>query len=786
MPSFIRCFVAALVLCVVGMTGCSDPGTKTVAPIEPLPVFTTTTYTGTVMLPTGSHVSVSKVSVINSVTGTSPSSSGAFTITSYNNGSQIAIVLSPAGTPMLMGFLDATHTMISADTTAQVLAFYALGGTYMLTDADRATYLTGIPQLPGFAALSKAVSTELVANTEAFGQPDANLTAALGAFFTSVTGIKGKSRTGGVKPDGLLIDPGNALSGITVLQMPPDQAYTSNAYRRRSHAFVTRVSEKAAGVTTPDPAAVTDFEIAPTSGVNGGVGGAIIDIFNAYFGNQPTEYAPITSDPFSVPLVGMNDQTNYQVLVVGPGGQNLGAVSTLTAAQESERLKVSIGGFAEDALIPFLSNFALGSGILPDTTRIPSATVQEFKENLIEDLTADFLNLIGSAPQLQQEILAGDYRSAMQDLYTLTVGGSTFNGIYLDAVTKASTVLVSQGFSPGEMSSALDKFNIILNAAGGVLQVFDTGVYATQIAGSDAVDTWTIAATNPKVTLTPASTTLNGVGNQLLTAAVPGVDTTGYSYHWQTTSTVGYLGEVGGSNRSAQTDYCSSSPEALYSNTVPNVAALTGPATDTITVTVFSGGNCKPGAQAGVTVAQVGSPTMATVTTDPTQGIVNGDFSNGLTAWNQYGSPGTSIFINTSIYYMNEDCYPAQEGNPFVQMGAGGTQVAWIQQTFTVPTNAKTLSLRAWNNLDPVTAVISIIDSGGTLHKIDTFVAPSVQKLSDPNNYYSVVPTGNIAVTKTYDISAYAGKSITIRLEGDGLPNVINGYYINYDDIIVK
>jgi hypothetical protein len=933
--------------------------------------------------------------------------------------------------------MDSTHTTVSASTTAEVLAYYSMGGYLLLTDADRAEYIAQITQQKAFPALVDAIGTEIATNPDAFVQTDSAVQTALNAFFTSLTGIKAGVKKGEARPDGILINPTATQSGLTVLQTPPSSAYLSNAYRRRSHAFVTRVSETLGGTTSADPAAVTDFEIPPTSGVNGGVAGTLIDIFNAYYGNQPTEYAPIDTDPFSVPLVGTNDATNYQVLVVGPGGQNLGAVSSLTTAQETARVQVSVGGFAEDALIPFLSNFALGSGILPDTTRLPSSTVAEFKANLAEDLAADFVSLIGSTPQLQQEILAGDYRSAMGDLYTLGVNGSTFSGLYMDAITKATSVLVANGFNPGPMSTALEKFNIIMNAAGGVLQVFDTGVYGAQIAGSDAVDTWTVATSPQKVTLTPAATTLNGLGNVGLTAALPGADVTGYSYQWTVTpavagnSLVGDLTEVGGAGRAGQTSYCSSSPNATYINTASEVANLTQPTTDVVTVTAFSSGNCTATNQVGkpvtatvttdptaqpvispadatiapggtvalaVTVAnvtnttgysyqwtvtpnapstavsgnltglgaatgsspltycsastnatytstittaltspvsdvvsvkaytsagctpanQVGSATassittssvilgitpsntvinpgdagptltaklpsainttgysymwtltpgagaalggtltdtggsggtgltsycspsnqaayvstapstltdqitdtitataysssgckpvnqvaataIATVSTQPkSTSLVNGDFSKGLTGWTAYtsetsGSLSQYVFINTSCYYGTEDDYPAQEGNPFVEMEAVGTKgdpyggfYDYIQQTFTVPANATTLSLRAWNNLDPVYAVISIIDSAGNITVLDTFTPPSIQALSNPNNPYSVVATGNTAVTKVYSISGYAGQTITLRLEADGYPTGENGFYTNFDDVTVQ
>jgi hypothetical protein len=196
----------------------------------------------------------------------------------------------------------------------------------------------------------------------------------------------------------------------------------------------------------------------------------------------------------------------------------------------------------------------------------------------------------------------------------------------------------------------------------------------------------------------------------------------------------------------------------------------------------------------------VAATAIATVSTQPkSTSLVNGDFSNGLTGWTAYtsetsGSLSQYVYINSSCYYGTEDDYPAQEGNPFVQMEAVGTKgnpyyggfYDYIQQTFTVPANGTTLSLRAWNNLDPVYAVISIIDSAGNITVLDTFTPPSIQALSNPNNPYSVVATGNTSVTKVYSISGYAGQTITLRLEADGYPTGENGFYTNFDDVTVQ
>jgi hypothetical protein len=216
-----------------------------------------------------------------------------------------------------------------------------------------------------------------------------------------------------------------------------------------------------------------------------------------------------------------------------------------------------------------------------------------------------------------------------------------------------------------------------------------------------------------------------------------------------------------------------STPNVTY------VAAANAPAgtTDTITVTAY----VAEMASNLVNAEQVG--TAAATVTIQTTGLQNGNFTQGIASWSYAGNG--SFQLNSSIYYGSEDCFPAQEGNQFAQFGEAGGQDAYLQQTFTMPSNATTLSVRSWDNLDPSTGQISLIVNGQQT-VLGSFIPPSVQKLSDPNDYYSVVCTGNTSATYSYSIGSYAGKVVTLRIEAIGIPGGINGYFLSYDDVIIK
>jgi len=598
------------------------PLVNTVIPNVPI-----ATYTGAVTLPSGSTVTPDALTVLDSLTQTSPLPSGTFSIPRYNTGEQVALVLSPRGTPMMMGWLDAAHPAITAGTTAEVFAYMALGGSQMLTEADRNRMIAGISALPGLPALTAAISAELAANPDAFAQPDAAVTAALNALFTSVTGVTPRGHgLPGLHANDLTVSPspGAPQSGVSVSAVPPpapyytnsvqdaDSTYITNAYRRRTHAFVGSVKDTFAGTDQQDLSPVADFDVPPTTGVNGGVTGAISDIFKAYFGNQPYAYSPVTTDPFELPVKNGADSTTYQIINVGPGGSGVARPVVLTPAQQTQLIATSVNGIVTDAIVPFFTNVLFGSGSFKDNSN--NAVIGSVGSKFSNELGKNLLNILGGLLSTQDKIVGGDFKGAVGDLL-VTTGGLPVIGTIVESSAKAA--LNSAGYNPASFTTAFTKFNTLLYAAGGVLQIFDTVIYSAQVLGSDNVDAWTVKGTPTKAKLSPGASTLNGLGAVTLTVLVPQANSTaGFSYHWTVSpaagqSLVGSLSEVGGGNRSNLTDFCSSSNIVSYINNSAAVTALTDLATDTVSVQVFGNGSvCSSGKPLTNTVA-------ATVTTNP-------------------------------------------------------------------------------------------------------------------------------------------------------------------------
>jgi hypothetical protein len=164
-------------------------------------------------------------------------------------------------------------------------------------------------------------------------------------------------------------------------------------------------------------------------------------------------------------------------------------------------------------------------------------------------------------------------------------------------------------------------------------------------------------------------------------------------------------------------------------------------------------------------------------------GLKNGDFSQGLAYWTASGGLGSHISFPTSVVYKTSDCLPSQDGNPFLSIDSYGVN-GYVQQTFTVPPNATTLSLRTWNNLDPVQVTISVV-AGEQTTVLEAFQPPSLEALSNPADYYSVICTFNDPATRSYPIDGFQGQQVTLQL-GSSYVSGINGTIGNFDDVAVR
>ncbi len=235
----------------------------------------------------------------------------------------------------------------------------------------------------------------------------------------------------------------------------------------------------------------------------------------------------------------------------------------------------------------------------------------------------------------------------------------------------------------------------------------------------------------------PASTTVTAGQTASFTVAATG-GTSPYSYQW-------YRG----------TSPISGAVSATYSLTT---ATTDNGATFKCTVT-----------DSAATPATLTSSSATLTVTPQTQGtekILNGGFESGATSW-----AGTTGSIG------NWDLYgePAYEGTKCALLGGNGTTaLEYVYQTVTIPSTATAALLSFYVHIDTTesgttaydTMAIQVRNSSGTLLK-------TLATLSNAN-------AASGYVLKTYDLSAYKGKTIRVHF------NMIEDAYMETTFVVDK
>ena len=173
--------------------------------------LTTTIIQGTIALPTGVSVSPTVLTVSSSVGTATPDATLRYSLEAFSGTPQLAIVTTTAGNPLLLGFVDSTHTTIDTASSAVALLYFALGMPLLPAEAQ----LQGLRDLQswnGTAPLAAAITSTLAANADAFGAATPDL---LGALQSAVAAAEAGIATDGGLADGASTDSASTDSAST-------------------------------------------------------------------------------------------------------------------------------------------------------------------------------------------------------------------------------------------------------------------------------------------------------------------------------------------------------------------------------------------------------------------------------------------------------------------------------------------------------------------------------------------------------------------------------------------
>lgn len=161
--------------------------------------------------------------------------------------------------------------------------------------------------------------------------------------------------------------------------------------------------------------------------------------------------------------------------------------------------------------------------------------------------------------------------------------------------------------------------------------------------------------------------------------------------------------------------------------------------------------------------------------------VVNGDFSDGFTGWTK-----VVLAFNPVIEILPSSWCSAHQNsnNPAASFNVWSRKKGAIRQQIDLPPNRPyELTFREWGQLDATTVNVIIFDEQSIPHLIDTFVAErTILDYTFPGPVFQC--TGNGQVTKSYDISQFAGQ--TIVLSFDATSTGFDGTFALIDDVTIE
>ncbi len=733
--------VALLLIVSSALTGCGGgAGTKPALPNAPKPASVPTSgvgglpvavEAGTVSLPTSVNLSLTSLTVSNSLDTGIVASSGAFSIAGYTTGPQMMIAANGSGTPVLFGFVGPGQTTISDQSTAQALAYYGLD-VFLLPPDLQAKAMTLIPQAPGFSALTSTIDASLRANPNAFAAQNTAVINALATFVTSLattTSPKARELAAIVRPRDEVIDPGTKQSGITAIQQPPTGFFLENTYRRRAAYFVDQTGYVQNGtfVSTSTSLTPSAIEIPPVQGVSSTVSTVVNTISGLVFGTL-NSYTPVDTDPMDLPLYPGSSETDYEISVVGPGAHDNGPLSS---SQASARNAVIMKFVVFDLFLPLMLSFIIPFSSINSVLNSPLAS----------SATKDFINFVTTqVPAVAAMAEAGNIKGAIETAVQQVAQASTFRQgmlAFFGSLTPPGGPIINITY----FNQAV-VLNNVLKLGDAIIVSFDATVVGAAMLLSNNIDVFKVKITADKVVITPSSATVPNDGLQTFTVTVPSLSLSNVSLEYDYTNTANF-GHLSDGLDGHMDNFASTR------NVVTYTAEKAGQGTDTMTVQVKLIDNHN---------RDLLGQTSATVTVGGcgAGGITNGSFAQGFTCWTQ-GVVATGSFSGYPHFGLGVGNCPvnyATAASIDVPGGADG----YVEQTFSVPLNVKTLTLASWGGLDSTTATVSMRLATGASTVLGTFTPPSLQSSETSCG-------GGAPLNESFNISAFAGQTAILRLE---------------------
>ncbi len=767
----------------MSLTGCSSGWNLGFGPIRGGGSSTTTTQqsTGRVILPTGSPLNLGQLSLLSGYTAAALKGDGNFTLGQFNATPALLLLMDKDKRLVLLGFSGSTASgmvgEVSPLQTSVALLFYAVGAFTLPTEAQEQVrkFLRDDERVQ---VLASQLTTQLAANPYALADTDPTLMSAVTAvrdalFPPSTRAVITRHRGEPLATTLIQTKPENEQSGFLAAPNANGLGMTITNTRRRN-AIVNIYQSAYYTEASKDPVPVPDSKyhrviyseiLWGTSGLSG-VAGSLID-----YANGTVAYGPVTSGPYSLDLYPAGaTKATYRVEIIANG--NTGDPNNLTGTAKplpgeltpvGAHLKISFITFFKDFLLPAIATFTgLQESLKLDLAGGQGLPSTELLKNF-DDLAVIFSGVVDSGIAIS----ASNARGLLITVLKALANNGTLRQKFIEWMV---VVFARQGFTAGVAATLLGTLATALNAiviiVDKVLGAADIGAVLADWARSDSYVLFEATVIAARVKLTPLTSTLKA-GDPLPLRASTTVDAPVITYHWRIVTGSGTLKNPASGMTGVSLD--SASQDMIYQSD----ANAADKETVTIELEGFVGSVNDPSR------SSIGKINGTVTISKPENLIKNGDFSAGMADWKQVALAGGSFagYPRFLTYAPWKNAFRAD--NPLCNIHVPGGADAYISQTVTLPDRPLTLSLLAWNNIQPASLTISIIQ-GGTETILGSPSLPSVVTYTGSSYDYN----GGLPVSLSYPLDTFKGKEIEVRFRTTA--RGYDGTVMSLDDIAIR
>ncbi|WP_309712426.1 hypothetical protein [Armatimonas sp.] len=747
--------------------------------------------TGRVILPTGSPLSLGQLQLLSGYTAAELKGDGSFTLEQFNATPALLLLTDKDKRLVLLGFSGSTASgmvgEVSPLQTAIALLFYAVGAFTLPTEAQERVRVL-LREDERVKVLASQITTQLAANPYALANSDPALFGAVTAVRDALVppttrAVLTRHRADPLATTLIQTSPENEQSGFLAAPNASGLGMTiTNTRRRNAIVNIYESAYKTEASTDPVPVPDSKYHriiyseiLWGTSGLSG-VAGTLIDYAAGSYTDPDGNvvggaYVPVKSGPYSLDLFPSEaTRATYRVEIIANG--NGGDPNNLTGTAKTlagdltplgAHVKISFITFFKDFLLPTIATFSGLQGSLQldlrgTTGGYPSS---ELLKNF-DDLALILSGVVDSGIAIN----AGNARSLLITVLKALANNGTLRQKFIEWMVvlfaRKGFTQAAAGVLLGTLATALNAIVIVVDK---VLGAADIGAVLADWARSDSYVLFEATVIAARVKLTPLTSTLKA-GDPLPLRASTTVDAPVITYHWRIVTGSGTLKNPASGLTGVSLD--SASQDMIYQSD----ANAADKETVTIELEGFVGSVNDPNR------SSIGKINGTVTISKPENLIKNGDFSAGMSDWKQVALAGGSFggYPKFQVYPPWPNSFRA--GNDLCNIHVPGSANAYISQTVTLPDRPMTLSLVAWNNIQPASLIISVIQDGA-----ETILgSPSLPSIVTLNGGYHY--NGGLPVSLSYPLDAFKGKTIEVRFRTTAAG--YDGTVMSLDDIAIR